>query len=73
MSFASRCHINNAKSSKFFSHVGQLLLCLHFAVIQNPLMPKDKLDFVRTQLLSSIERRGDNVRSLKAIKEFYPL
>lgn len=48
------------------------VMSLFSEVVQNPLMPKDKLDLARTQLMGSIKRRGDDPGSIAA-REFSKL
>lgn len=48
------------------------VMSLFSEVVQNPLMPNDKLDLTRTQLLGSIKRRGDNPGGIAA-REFSKL
>eukprot|EP00250_Pteridium_aquilinum_P013404 c21319_g1_i3 orf=107-2176(+) len=50
----------------------QEVMSLFSEVVQNPLMPKDKLDLARTQLMGSIKRRGENPGGIAA-REFSKL
>ncbi len=43
--------------------VHSLISYEYLVVVQEPLMPEDKLELVRSQLLGAIARRGDDVHS----------
>jgi hypothetical protein len=45
-------------------HIVQSLISYEYlVVVQEPVMPEDKLELVRSQLLGAIARRGDDVHS----------